>query len=196
MRYLLGNLDQLSEELESSYPDVSVLLDEAGSLLQASEIGIARDVDALAGQLRASLPVLDTDTSVQLAASMIQQYGSWTERDALPVPLLPSPTHRSGPATEVFDQYQPGQEQWWAAIDSDDFRPYRRTQIAELRPYRVGLDMTGVSVSEADRSAGSPRDGDMIARNPVNHADQWLVAADYFRANFEPADMTEEPDHE
>jgi len=26
----------------------------------------------------------------------------------------------------------------------------------------------------------------MIARNPVNHDDQWLVAAAYFSANFEP----------
>jgi hypothetical protein len=26
----------------------------------------------------------------------------------------------------------------------------------------------------------------MIARNPKNHADQWLVAAKYFADNFEP----------
>ena len=28
--------------------------------------------------------------------------------------------------------------------------------------------------------------GDMIARNPKNHDDQWLVAAAYFADNFEP----------
>ena len=28
--------------------------------------------------------------------------------------------------------------------------------------------------------------GDMIARNPKNHADKWLVAAQYFSDNFEP----------
>jgi hypothetical protein len=28
--------------------------------------------------------------------------------------------------------------------------------------------------------------GDMIARNPKNHADQWLVSAEYFADNFEP----------
>jgi hypothetical protein len=26
----------------------------------------------------------------------------------------------------------------------------------------------------------------MIARNPANHEDRWLVAAEYFAANFEP----------
>lgn len=28
----------------------------------------------------------------------------------------------------------------------------------------------------------------MIARNPQNHADQWIVAAAYFRDNFAPAE--------
>jgi hypothetical protein len=48
--------------------------------------------------------------------------------------------------------------------------------------------MTHVSVSAPDRAAGSPKPGDMIARNPKNHADQWLVAAQYFADNFEAAD--------
>jgi hypothetical protein len=65
-----------------------------------------------------------------------------------------------------------------------EFKQYRRRQIAELRPYVPGEDLTGVSVSQADREAGSPKEGDMIARNPVNHADQWLVAQAYFEANF------------
>ena len=69
---------------------------------------------------------------------------------------------------------------------SDAFRPYRRTQIAQMRPYVPGETLSDrVSVSAPDREAGSPRPGDMIARNPANHADQWLVAADYFAANFE-----------
>lgn len=48
--------------------------------------------------------------------------------------------------------------------------------------------MTRVSVSAADRENGSPKAGDMIARNPANHEDRWLVAADYFRENFEPVE--------
>jgi hypothetical protein len=69
-----------------------------------------------------------------------------------------------------------------------EFRQYRRKQIAELRPYVAGEDISSVSVSSTDRANGSPKEGDMIARNPKNHADQWLVAEQYFRDNFEPAD--------
>lgn len=43
-----------------------------------------------------------------------------------------------------------------------------------------------VSISDADRKAGSPKIGDMIARNPKNPYDQWLVAKEYFRENFKP----------
>jgi len=46
--------------------------------------------------------------------------------------------------------------------------------------------MKMVSVSLVGHQAGSPKAGDMIARNPVNHNDQWLVAAKYFQDNFEP----------
>ena len=67
-----------------------------------------------------------------------------------------------------------------------DFIQYRRKQIAELRPWIPGEDMLPISVSSEDVKAGSPKSGDMIARNPKNHADQWLVAAQYFADNFEP----------
>lgn len=66
------------------------------------------------------------------------------------------------------------------------FKQYRRTQIAEMARWVPGTNMSGVSVSEVDRNAGSPKDGDMIARNPKNHDDKWLVAAQYFADNFEP----------
>ena len=66
-----------------------------------------------------------------------------------------------------------------------DYRQYRRKQIAELADWHPAFDMAGVSVSDADKAAGSPKAGDKIARNPVNHADRWLVAADYFAANFD-----------
>jgi len=66
------------------------------------------------------------------------------------------------------------------------FSQYRRTQIAEMRPYIMGERLDDVSVSSEDAKAGSPKAGDMIARNPANHKDQWLVARAYFLANFEP----------
>lgn len=70
-------------------------------------------------------------------------------------------------------------------MSNQEFKKYRRKQIAELRPWQPGEDMTDVSVSQPDQAAGSPKAGDMIARNPKNHTDQWLVAAQYFADNFE-----------
>lgn len=67
-----------------------------------------------------------------------------------------------------------------------EFKQYRRKQIAQLTCWKPGFDMTGVSVSLPDAENGSPKHGDMIARNPKNHADMWLVAAQYFSDNFEP----------
>jgi hypothetical protein len=67
-----------------------------------------------------------------------------------------------------------------------DFVKYRRKQIAELRPYVEGEELINVSIAVVDKATGSPKAGDMIARNPKNHADQWLVAAQYFADNFEP----------
>ena len=60
------------------------------------------------------------------------------------------------------------------------FKRYLRTNVAEMRPYEPGEDLTNVSVSDVD----SPKLGDMIARNPRNHEDQWLVDKDYFEDNF------------
>ena len=68
----------------------------------------------------------------------------------------------------------------------DEFKKYRRKQIAELKPWTYEADMTNVSVSTVEKAAGSPKAGDMIARNPKNHDDQWLVSAAYFADNFEP----------
>lgn len=72
-------------------------------------------------------------------------------------------------------------------FDMSEYKQYRRKLIAEMRPYIVGeLLSESVSISQADREAGSPKEGDMIARNPANHDDQWLVAKQYFEDNFEP----------
>ena len=58
-----------------------------------------------------------------------------------------------------------------------------------MRPYVDGETLDGkVSISDADLKAGSPKLGDMIARNPKNHNDQWLVAKAYFEDNLEAID--------
>lgn len=41
-----------------------------------------------------------------------------------------------------------------------------------------------VSISDEDIDNGSPKLGDMIARNKNNHNDQWLIAEKYFKENY------------
>ena len=68
-----------------------------------------------------------------------------------------------------------------------EFKQYRRKSVSEMRPYAEGETLDAkVSISEADLKSGSPKVGDMIARNPKNHNDQWLVAKAYFEDNLEP----------
>lgn len=54
-----------------------------------------------------------------------------------------------------------------------------------MTPWVPGFDMTRVSVSAFDKENGSPKEGDMIARNTEDFTDQWLVAARYFKDHFE-----------
>ena len=69
-----------------------------------------------------------------------------------------------------------------------EFSPYRRKSISEMRPYIQGEILEGVSISAIDIENGSPLVGDMIARNPKNHKDQWLVSEQYFQDNLEAVD--------
>jgi hypothetical protein len=68
------------------------------------------------------------------------------------------------------------------------YKQYKRKGLSEMTPWIEGFDMTNVSVSEADKLNGSPKQGDMIARNPKNHEDRWLVAEKYFNDNLELAE--------
>jgi hypothetical protein len=68
-----------------------------------------------------------------------------------------------------------------------EFQLYRKKQLQEMRPYVEGESMDAISVSIPDQLAGSPKLGDMIARNPKDHTDQWVVAAKFFEENYEPA---------
>lgn len=72
------------------------------------------------------------------------------------------------------------------------FKQYTRIGSAEARPVTSEeiallaseLRETGISVSDEDELGGSPKVGDMIAHNPKNHDDVWLIAAKYFNDNF------------
>jgi hypothetical protein len=83
----------------------------------------------------------------------------------------------------------------------ENFKEYRRSQIAEMREV-TELDINvfknhgfihiseypfgnNISISDSDLKNGSPKIGDMIARNPKDYSDQWLVAEQYFKDNFE-----------
>jgi hypothetical protein len=76
---------------------------------------------------------------------------------------------------------------------ASDWKRYRRTAIAEMRPYRMGGSLEGVSVSAPDAKwlrecevhGNAP--GGFIARNPANHDDLWYVAQDYAEVNFDLA---------
>ena len=65
------------------------------------------------------------------------------------------------------------------------YKQYRRTGLSEMVAWESGFNMNSVSVSDADKQAGSPKLGDMIARNPKDHNDKWLVAKQYFEDNLE-----------
>ena len=60
---------------------------------------------------------------------------------------------------------------------------------ADKHPHSIRDTEFRVSITDADKANGSPKIGDMIARNPANHNDQWLVAKKYFEDNFETIDQ-------
>ncbi len=62
---------------------------------------------------------------------------------------------------------------------------YRKKQIQPMTPYTPESDMEGVSISETDKQNGSPKIGDMIAYNPLNEKDRWLIAEKFFKDNYE-----------
>lgn len=65
-----------------------------------------------------------------------------------------------------------------------NFKQYQRKGLSEMRPYIKGEDLSKISISALDNPE---EDMGMIARNPLNHEDQWYVARKYFDANLEPA---------
>jgi hypothetical protein len=92
------------------------------------------------------------------------------------------------PATDT--PASPAQEGTW--------QKYKRLGEIEARPwteadantyFALSRDTTlQISVSQADELTAlkSPAVG-MVARNPVNHADQWYIAPDYFAKHYAPA---------
>lgn len=46
------------------------------------------------------------------------------------------------------------------------------------------VDLDKVSVSKYDSEHGSPKIGDMVARDPDNHEDMWLVSQRIFERDY------------
>ena len=64
---------------------------------------------------------------------------------------------------------------------------YKKKEMQPMYIWEPEVDMTGVSVSQADKDNGSPELGDMIAINPKDSKDRWLVASRFFKDNYETA---------
>jgi hypothetical protein len=69
---------------------------------------------------------------------------------------------------------------------------YRRINPTEMRPYEPGESILGVSLSHTDILHSSPKQGDMIARDPENHHDLWLISAASFAEHYEPSGKSTE----
>ena len=63
-------------------------------------------------------------------------------------------------------------------------RYYTKKVVQPAFPWEQGTDMNRVSVSTTDEEGGSPKKGDMIAINPSNPTDKWLIAEKFFNANY------------
>ena len=62
---------------------------------------------------------------------------------------------------------------------------YRKKITQEMTPWFDGVPMQLISISVADKRNGSPKKGDMIAYNPEDASDRWLVAEKFFNDNYE-----------
>jgi len=64
---------------------------------------------------------------------------------------------------------------------------YQKRGKINAHPYHGGENMDGVSISDADKANGSPKFGDMIASDPLNPKDRWLISEVFFQKNYELA---------
>lgn len=61
-----------------------------------------------------------------------------------------------------------------------EWKEYLKKNVTEMRPYVEGESLAMISVKEDHE----PQEGDMIARNPLDMTDKWLVSAEYFKENY------------
>jgi hypothetical protein len=66
-----------------------------------------------------------------------------------------------------------------------EIKNYRKKGVQPMYPWEMSVQMDVISISPADQLAGSPKYGDMIAFNPRDWSDSWLVSQDYFEKHYE-----------
>lgn len=62
---------------------------------------------------------------------------------------------------------------------------YRKKQLQQMIDWTPDFPMERVSISDADKNNGSPKEGDKIALNPKDPTDMWLVAKQFADDNYE-----------
>ena len=150
------------------YPetDLNELVDEEGGLVQGGGKPLPND-------------------ALTASNSTTDEYINATRQRVSNDTLAYGGINRMGGAMYEDEQPVKEKENTKQPSEKNSFELYKRKEKAELRPYREGEKLPDiVSISKADKDAGSPKEGDMIARNPKNHNDQWLVAKEYFEDNF------------
>jgi hypothetical protein len=73
-----------------------------------------------------------------------------------------------------------------SVLSSVEWAEYQRVGKLEARPWTPDFDMTMVSVSAADRAAGHPKTGGMIAKRNGVTDDMWYINPEFFAENYQP----------
>ena len=71
-----------------------------------------------------------------------------------------------------------------ANYEIEKYQNHKKKGTTLIRYYVPGEDLTGVSISDADKKQGCPKKGDMIARGK-NPEDKWLINEVYYNDNYE-----------
>src|SRR5262245_56436710 len=75
----------------------------------------------------------------------------------------------------------------WNGNQGARMKLYRKKQMVEIERWQPGIDMENVSISDTDKANGSPKTGDVIARNADGDPnDRWLIAQATFERSYEP----------
>lgn len=72
--------------------------------------------------------------------------------------------------------------------DLSEYQVAERTGKTYFVPWEEGMDLSGVSISIPDKENGSPKGGDVIAVNPDDMSDKWLISKEYFEKNLRVVD--------